>query len=202
MHARASADAGGYEPVAADTSAYCRAMSWLDAGVVFALGLAAVDGVLIALLARSPEDDSGASGTRFGLPIGAALPSFVANACNGRQVTEASAHGRLLLFVGNDCHSCHPLVAELAAIDSRERSGLLIIVVDPVSKGHDNVVQALAFMPQQLVIYDPAREIADRLAMPGVPFLYAIDLHGRVRAKHAVFSAELVRSLVKFTIAH
>lgn len=174
-------------------------MNWVDAGILLALGFAAVDGVLIALLAR-PEREDPASGTRFGLPLGAGLPPFAGTTLAGTSLCDADARGRLLLFVGNACHSCHPLVADLATLDSRERSGLLVIVVDPSPADGTNLADALAFMPPSQVSLDPARQIADRVAMPGVPFLYAIDLSGRVRAKSAVSSAELVRSLSKYAI--
>lgn len=173
-------------------------MSWADAATLVALGSAAVDAVLIALLAR-PDQPDAASGTRFGLPLGAGLPPFTGTAVDMTRVTDADARGRLLLFVGNACHSCHPLVADLATLDARERSGLLIIVVDRAPAAGADLADALTFMPRSQVMLDPVREIADRMAMPGVPFLYAIDLSGRVRAKSAISSAVLVRSLSKYS---
>jgi hypothetical protein len=172
-------------------------VNWLEVGVLFALGLAVVDGFLIALLARTPGDDP-RSGTRHGLPLGAALPAFMAQALDGSAVSHDHARGRLLLFLGSACHACDPLVSELAAAESRDRALLLIVVVDPIPSASESILESLAFMPPARVVHDPARTIADRVAMPGLPFVYAVDTGGRIRAKHGVPSLERLRSLARF----
>jgi hypothetical protein len=169
----------------------------LEIGVLFALGLAVVDGFLIALLARIPADDA-RIGTRLGLPLGVALPPFVAQALDGSSVSHEQARGRLLLFLGSACSACDPLVNELAAAESRDRALLLIVVVDPIPSARESILESLAFMPPASVIHDPARTIAVRMAMPGSPFVYAVDTGGRIRAKHAVESLERLRSLERF----
>jgi len=172
-------------------------MTWTELGVVFAVGLAAVDGVLLAVLARTEEN---LSDTDHGLPLGTALPTFEAVALDGSSVTEQHAFGKVVLFLGTRCQPCHQLARELRQTEPDERATLLTIVAD---RGEDppdaDLLSELAFLPGSGVIHDRARLLTERLAMPGLPFAYAVDLRGSIRAKRAVRSVETLRGAARAT---
>jgi hypothetical protein len=172
-------------------------MTWSELGVVCALGLAALDGVLLAALARKEES---LSDTEHGLPLGTAIPAFEAVALDGSSVTEQHAFGKVVLFLGTQCQPCHQLAHELRRAQPAERASLLTIVAD---RGDDppgaDILSELDFLPGSRVIHDRPRFLTERLAMPGLPFAYAVDRRGSIRAKRAVRSVETLRGAVRAT---
>jgi len=172
-------------------------MTWTEAGVFCALGLAALDGILLAVLARTEENPSD---TEHGLPLGTAFPAFEALALDGSSVTETHAFGKLVLFLGTQCQPCHQLARELEGAEPQERAWLLTIVAD---RGEDppgaDLLSELAFLPASRVIRDRARFLTERLAMPGLPFAYGVDRRGSIRAKRAVRSLETLRGAARAT---
>jgi hypothetical protein len=173
-----------------------RTMTWIEAGVLFVLGLSAIDGLLLAVLARTEEP---LSDTAHGLPMGTDLPVFTAHATDGSVITERDAFGKLILFLGTRCPSCHVIARELQQAQG-DRPTLLTVVADRgADTGGSDLLADLAFLPASQLVHDHTRAVTERLAMPGIPFVYAIDSGGRVRAKRAVVSIETLRAAARAT---
>lgn len=175
-------------------------MTWTEAGVVLAAGLAALDALLLAVLARTEEP---LSDTAHGLPLGTDLPAFTALAVDGSPLSEHDAYGKLVLFLGTRCPSCQPLARELQRAEAQDWPTLLTVVVDRGADSADaSLLAELAFLPAFRLVHDRTRALSARLAMPGIPFVYAIDRRGRIRAKKAVRSIETLRAVARATGLH
>lgn len=157
-------------------------MSLSDVAVVAAVLLGLANTAVLVLLMRSASGETTIE-TQKGLPLGAALPAFNADALDGSRFTEKDAAARLVLFLGASCRPCHQIARELATAEAKLLQRLLIFVTGDAPRVGDNVLDLLTFMPRDRISYDPARTLADRLGTPGTPFLYAIDPMGRVGAK-------------------
>lgn len=165
-----------------------------------ALGLAALDAVLLALLSRTDET---LSDTAHGLPLGTALPTFAATAVDGSSVTERHAFGKLVLFLGTRCNPCLALARELQGAELADRAALLVIVADRGDEPDDaNLLSELAFMPPAQVVHDRTRALTERLAMPGVAFAYGVDRRGSIRAKRTVRSLAVMRRVLRLRSLH
>lgn len=165
----------------------------LELAVVSVLVLGIANTVAVLVLVRSARETL--TETTQGLPLGAALPPFSASTLDGARATERNAAARLLLVLGISCRPCHQVARELAITEHDLVSRLLILVTGEESRGGDNLLELLAFMPGGQVARDPRHEIADRLAVPATPFVYAVDAAGRVRAKGLSASAAALGAL-------
>lgn len=175
-------------------------MTLSPADVVSGLALAlsvANTAAIVVILRTSGSDLS--MGTRQGLPLGAALPAFEATAQDGRTITDGDARGALLLFLGASCRSCHAVAAELQALEPARLPRLVVAVLDRPVQGSDDLFTLLDFVRPSEIFADPERHVADRLAVPGTPFAYAVDRQGRIRAKAPASTAARLAQLRRFT---
>lgn len=161
------------------------------------LGVAVINALTIALLARVEEP---ASDTAFGLPLGAPIPEFECVDIRGNALTEKDVFGRLVLFLGTRCSACPDIATQVCETSALERALILVVVVN---RGEDlakvEMMRELTDVPGLVLVDDLSRRITERLAVPGVPFAYAIDGTGHVRAKRAVRSIETLRSTARAT---
>lgn len=172
-------------------------LSPADIVSVLALALSVANTAAIVVILRTSVSDP-SMGTRQGLPLGAALPAFAATAQDGRTISDADARGALLLFLGAGCRSCHAVAAELQALEPALIPRLVVSVVDEPAQGSDDLFTKLDFVRPSEVFADPQRHVADRLAVPGTPFVYAVDRQGRIRAKAAASTAARLTQLRRF----
>ncbi len=169
-------------------------MTFIEAAVAAAVLLGLANTAVLLLLVRIASQEP-AMETQKGLPLGSALPAFDTTALDGTRVTEKDATSHLVLFLGASCRPCHQVARELATAETKLLAQLFILVTGDAPRLGDNLFDLLAFMPRNVVAHDPRRELADRLGMPGTPFVYAIDPTGRVRAKTLNVSAARLDSL-------
>jgi hypothetical protein len=169
-------------------------MTVADAAATAAVVLGLANTVVLLLLVRSAAQGVVVE-TRKGLPLGAALPAFEVSALDGRRVTEQDAASHLLLFLGASCRPCHQIARELASAEAQLFQRLLIMVTGDPPRLGDNIFELLGSVPGNHVAHDSTREIADRLGMPGTPFVYAVDPTGRIRAKSLNISATSLHAM-------
>ena len=155
---------------------------------IAALILSLLNSVILVLLLRDVATQRFSS-THEGLPLGAALPDFVAREHEGREVRAADAAGRVMVFVASDCRPCHTLLNEVAAW--RDRPPLLLTLAGDSASANTEVLLERARAIAATVILDPHRELFRTLRVPGTPFAYAIDHSNRVRARGAPTVAKL-----------
>ena len=170
---------------------------WTDVAVVVVLGVAVANAVTIALLARVEEP---VSDTASGLPLGAPIPEFRCVDVRGHTLTEKDVFGKLVLFLGTRCSACPDVARQLREADASERALIVVVVAN---RGEDvtkiDLIRELTDLPGIVVVDDESRLVVERLAVPGVPFAYAIDRTGHVRAKRAVRSIETLRATARAT---
>lgn len=171
-------------------------MTSLELTAVGALVLGIVNTVAIVFIMRASVSSS-ALGTRSGLPLGSALPAFVTSGLNSEGLTDADARGRVLLFLGANCRPCHAVARELQTLEGTALPPLLIGILDKPAGHFDDLATVVGSIGVP-VFRDPTRDVADRSAVPGTPFAYAIDSSGRVRAKTPATSVERLRSIARF----
>jgi hypothetical protein len=147
--------------------------------------------VIISLIRTA----NGPNETPQGLPIGASLPSFEITNLAGARTTESEVAGRLLLFLGASCRPCHGVARELAGAKASLVQRLSILVIGDVPAEGDDLLDILRFMPANRVAHDPGHVVAERLAVFGTPFAYAIDRSGNVQAKTVASSIAHLREL-------
>ena len=95
---------------------------------------------------------------------------------------------------------CYAVARELQTHDRGSLPRLIIGVIDSEPDGESGLIGLLDFVSAGQVFEDPERATADRLAVPGSPFVYAIDREGRVRAKQAAIDALSIVRLKRFTV--
>lgn len=135
------------------------------------------------------------SRTSRGLPVLTPLPEFVAPRRDGSLFTTEKARGRVLLFLGADCTPCHELADRLRGAQSELPPMVVAVTSRQEVDREDPFFGALDFLPTQDLFVDDERRVFTQLAVPGVPFAYAIDAAGRVRGREAPSSAYDLRKL-------
>lgn len=170
---------------------------WTDVAAVLVLGVVAINAATIALLARVEEP---VSDTASGLPLGALIPEFRCVDVRGQAVTDKDVLGKLVLFLGTRCSACPDVARQVREASASERALILVVVAN---RGEDvtkiEMMRELTDLPGLVVVDDESRLVVERLAVPGVPFAYAIDRTGHVRAKRAVRSLETLRATARAT---
>ncbi len=153
--------------------------------------------VVLLMLLRHIAGGQPALREKHSLPIGAGLPVFSVHARDGSVVDDARACDHVLLFLGATCPSCHAVAAELQTSDPTTLPKLLIAVVDRSADTEPNINERLQGVHAAAIFDDPDRLVANRLAVPGTPFAYAIDADGTVRGKQPATSVDRIRSLAR-----
>ena len=124
------------------------------------------------------------SALALALPLVAAAetaPDFTAPTLNGKSVQLSDFRGRVVLldFWASWCGSCRTELPKLTALE-REVDGLVVLAVN--LDAERSLVESFAAKVQlpARVLLDPRGSVADRYAIPALPWQVLVDAQGRI----------------------
>jgi thiol-disulfide isomerase/thioredoxin len=149
--------------------------------------------VVVALAAaRGRASESGvAPAVRSGK-----APDFVATCLGGDTLRLASFRGRVVLvdFWATWCPPCRAELAHLAKLE-KENPELVVLAVNvDHERGRLDGFARRNLLPRH-VLLDPAGRIAERYALPGMPWTVLVDREGRIAWTHGGWGARDVPAL-------
>lgn len=165
--------------------------------------LVVLQGVILLGLTRAlyelRQRDQGADPTSFqGLPV----PDFTAVDLSGQPVSAASLAGEpaVLLFVSPNCQSCMVTLAELKALTSDPRRGLVVVC----HAGDDDCRRLAAnYQLTVPVVVDEDGEVMKRFGISGTPTAVRISADSVIESHGSPMRGEdLERLLAEFSSTH
>ena len=137
----------------------------------------------------------------WGLNVGEPAPSFTAIDQYGKRISFADFSGqkRILAFISPNCSVCAGAIEAMNGIIEQER-GIAVIAVGDIDRERNNVYAA-EYQARMPVLTPAFTAEKDLYRVQGIPFVFAIDEAGIIRAKGVVNERGSLRELLASAFA-
>lgn len=131
-----------------------------------------------------------------GLAVGVQVPAFVATRQNGDTFRLEDMRGQrcLLAFVSPDCSACSGAIKAIGSVQQEEYDLAIVVVSSAEAQKNERYAREYAV---QLPIWSIPLSLAMEVyRIPGVPFVFVLDVNGVIRAKGSVNQKEQLQEVL------